>query len=79
MLLQDIPERLRVELNAQAEEEVVCTQLSAEANCHRDAAPFSSGREVLLQRLKEGQRALALSLSLPDEAPQREEFVAVAR
>lgn len=55
------------------------TQLSAGAFSYRDAVRFSNGREVLLQRLKEGQRAVVLCLSLPDELPRREEFVAVTR
>jgi hypothetical protein len=78
LLLQDIPARLQEELKVRPEEEVVFTQLGADAFSYRDAVRFSSGREVLLQRLKEGQRVLVLSLSLPDELPQREEFVAAA-
>jgi hypothetical protein len=76
LLLQGIPAHLREELNVRSEEEVVFTQLGADAFSYRDAVRFSSGREVLLQRLKEGQRALVLNLSLPDELPQREELVA---
>ena len=78
LLLQDIPARLRRKLNVRDEEEVVFTQLSAEAYRHRDAVRFRNGREVLLQELEEGQRAFVNSVSLPDELPEREEFVAPA-
>ncbi len=78
LLLQNIPARLQEELNVRPDEEVVFTQLSADAFSYRDAVRFGNGREVLLQRLEEGQRALVLSLSLPDELPLREEFVAAA-
>ncbi|HEY8461705.1 MAG TPA: hypothetical protein VIM99_15050 [Blastocatellia bacterium] len=74
LLLQDIPARLRRKLNVREEEEVVFTQLTAEANRHRDAVRFSNGREVLLQEFKEGQRAFVISLSLPDETPETEEM-----
>jgi len=73
--LRDIPARLRQKLNVGDEEEVVFTQLSAEANRHRDAVRFRSGREVLLQELEEGQRVFVTDTSLSDELPEREEFV----
>ncbi|MGE0130559.1 MAG: hypothetical protein AB7U82_20975 [Blastocatellales bacterium] len=76
LLLQGIPARLRQKLNVQDEEEVVFTQLGAEANKHRDAVRFKNGREVLLQELEDGQRAFVIGISLPDEAPEREEVVA---
>lgn len=76
LLLHDIPARLRRKLKVREEEEVIFTQLSAEANKHRDAVRFRNGREVLLQELKEGQRAFVISVSLPDELPEREEAVA---
>ena len=77
--LRDIPARLRQNLNVQDEEEVVFTQLSAEANRHRDAVRFGCGCEVLLQELEQGQRVFVISTFLPDEAPEtpeRGEFVA---
>lgn len=74
--LRDIPERLRRKLNVREEEEVVFTQVSAEANKHRDAVRFRCGREVLLQELEHGQRVFVISASLPDEMPEHEEFVA---
>ncbi len=79
LLLRDIPGHLQEELKVRSEEQVVFTQLGADPFCYRDAVRFRNGREVLLQRLKEGQRADVLCLSLPDELPQREEFVAAAR
>jgi hypothetical protein len=57
-------------LHVQEEEVVVFTQLSAEANKHRDAVRLRSGREVLLQELEQGQRVIVISTSLPDEAPE---------
>lgn len=75
LLLQDIPARLQRKFNVSSEEKVVFTQLSAEANTYRDAVRFSNGLEVLLQKLKEGQRAIVLSLSIPDELHQDGEHV----
>lgn len=76
LMLRDIPARLQEEFKVQSEEQVVFTQLGADAFSYRDAVRFGNGREVLLQKLKEGQRVNVLCLSLPDELPQREEFVA---
>jgi hypothetical protein len=67
--LRDIPARLRRKLNVQDEEGVIFTQLSAEANKHRDAVRFRNGREILLQELEQGQRVFVVSTSLPDEPP----------
>jgi hypothetical protein len=78
LLLQDIPARLQRKLNVREEEEVVFTQLSAETYKHRDAVRFGNGREILLQELREGQRALVISVSIPDEPHEREENVAAA-
>jgi hypothetical protein len=78
LLLQGIPARLQRKLNVREEEEVVFTQLSAETHKHRDAVRFGNGREILLQELKEGQRALVINVSLPDEPHEREEDVAAA-
>jgi len=79
--LREIPARLRRKLNVLEEEEVVFTQLSVEANRHRDAVRFRNGREVLLQELEPGQRVFIIDTSLldePPEAPECEEFVAPA-
>jgi hypothetical protein len=77
LLLRDISANLQRQLDVQASEEVTFVQLSAEAYEYRDAVRFSNGREVLLQRLKRGQRANVLSLCCADrredEHQRREE------
>jgi hypothetical protein len=50
------------QLGRRALEEVTFVQLSAEAYQYRDAVRFRDGREVLLQRLRCGQRVEVLSL-----------------
>src|SRR5437773_4990783 len=73
--LRDIPQALQLGLNAT--EEVTFVQLSAEAYQYRDAVRFQNGREVLLQRLRSGQRVEVLNLcsreSREEEHQQREE------
>jgi hypothetical protein len=66
LLLRDIPKDLRRQLDVQAIEEVTFVQLSAEAYQYRDAVRFKNGREVLLQRLKHGQRVEVLDLCSDD-------------
>jgi len=66
LLLRDIPKDLQRELDVRATEEVTFVQLSAEAYEYRDAVRFRNGREVLLQRLKCGQRVKVLSLCCDD-------------
>jgi hypothetical protein len=77
LLLRDIPKDLQCQWDVQATEEVTFVQLSAEAYHHRDAVRFRNGREVILQRLKWGQRVEVLSLcsdgSREAEHEQREE------
>jgi hypothetical protein len=76
LLLRDISADLQRELDVQATEEVTFVQLSAEAYRYRDAVRFRNGREVLLQRLKCGQRVKVLSLCCDDsreEEHQRRE------
>ena len=77
LLVRDIPKDLQGQLDVQATEEVTFVQLSAEAYQYRDAVRFRNGREVLLQRLKCGQRVKVLSLSCADsreaEHQRREE------
>ena len=62
--LRDIPQALRLGLNAT--EEVTFVQLSAEAYQYRDAVRFQNGREILLQRLGCGQQVEVLSLASSD-------------
>jgi hypothetical protein len=76
LLLRDIPQRIQFELGVRTEEEVCFTQLTAATNAYRDAVRFSGGAELLLQRLKPGQRVDVLSLSLAQDELQP---VAVAR
>jgi hypothetical protein len=76
LLLRDIPKDLQRQVNVQATEEVTFVQLSAEAYQYRDAVRFRNGRELLLQRLKCGQRVEVLSLCSVDgreEEHQRRE------
>jgi hypothetical protein len=76
LLLRDIPKDLQRQYDVQATEEVTFVQLSAEAYQYRDAVRFKNGREVLLQRLKCGQRVEVLSLCSDDcreEEHQRRE------
>lgn len=70
LFLQDIPRQLQSEIGVTECEEVTFTQLSALPNTYRDAIRFENGREVLLQKLKPGQRVKVLCLSLPDEVAE---------
>ena len=67
LLMRDIPKDLQRQANVQATEEVTFVQLSAEAYQYRDAVRFRNGQEVLLQRLKCGQRVDVLSLAGAEE------------
>jgi hypothetical protein len=71
LLLRDIPKDLQRQFDVRATEEVTFVQLSAEAYQYRDAVQFRNGREVLLQRLKCGQRVEVLSLC-SDESREKE-------
>jgi hypothetical protein len=64
LLVRDIPQNLRCLYDAGPAEEVTFTQLSAAENTHRDAIRLNNGVEILLQRLREGQRVRVLELSL---------------
>lgn len=68
LLLFDIPQRLRQQLEASDTEIVTFTQRTFEAQVHRDCVRFSNGREVLLQELHCGQRVTVLSLGCDDTA-----------
>jgi len=65
LLVSDIPQSLQVEIGIRGTEEVTFTELTASPFEYRDAIRFRSGREILLQRLKEGQKVRVLSFSLP--------------
>jgi hypothetical protein len=70
--LQDIPERLQREFDVGPNEEVTFTQLTAQPYAYRDAVRFDNGREVLLQKLEPGQRAVVLRLALAEEVADPE-------
>jgi len=67
LLLRDLPQKLQREYRCGEVEEVVFTQTSADAYDFRDAVLFRSGAQVLLQRLKEGQRVRVLFLSRSED------------
>ena len=64
----DIPEYLQREIDVRRTEEVTFTQITASPFRYRDAIRFRNGRQILLQRLEEGQRVRVLGLSLADFA-----------
>lgn len=67
LLLGDISEDVRQAHNIGSVEEVTFTQLTAAENTHRDAIRFLNGKQVSLQRLRDGQRVRVLQLTLPEE------------
>jgi len=66
--LNDIPEDVQKSLAVGPSEEVTFTQLTAITYAYGDAVGFTNGREILLQRLKKGQRVRVLQLSLVEES-----------
>lgn len=75
LILRDIPKNLQKELSVHETEEVRFVQTSAEVNTYRDAVRFENGRQVLLQTLREGQRATVLSLGAAELEPAPEEIL----
>jgi len=73
LILYDIPKTLQREMGVGEIEPVTFTQVSAEVNTYRDAVRFPNGRQILLQRLQEGQRVTVVSL-----APAAQEDVLAA-
>lgn len=69
LTLEGIPLSLQHWLGVSHTEEVTFTQIGCEAYVYRDAVRFSNGRQLLLQRLFEGQIAKVVSLT-GDPAPQ---------
>jgi hypothetical protein len=67
LLLGDISKHVQHSFNVGPTEEVTFTELTATPNTYRDAVRFKNGRELLLERLNEGQRVRVLQLSLRDE------------
>lgn|SRR5262245_3623863 len=72
LMLQEIPKGMQREFSVGLNEEVTFTQLTAQPYTYRDAVRFSNGREVLLQKLEVGQRAVVLCLSLVEEVTEPE-------
>jgi len=68
--LYDIPEDLQRCLGVGAVEEVTFIEQSLEAFTYRDGVRFANGREILLQRLRCGQRAEVLNLGGGEEEPR---------
>jgi hypothetical protein len=73
LLLRDIPEDLQSRFQVGASEEVTFVQLSANAYQYRDAVRFKNGQEILLQKLKCGQRVDVLCLSGTDSRKEEEQ------
>lgn len=68
--LEGIPLSMQKDLGLKSTELVTFTQLGCEAYTYRDAVKFENGKEVLLQWLKEKQRAIVLSLGDRAEQPE---------
>lgn len=62
LTLEGISPEMQLDLGVKETEEVTFTQLGCDAWAYRDAVRFHNGKEVLLQRLRERQRAVVLSL-----------------
>ncbi|HEY2845023.1 MAG TPA: hypothetical protein VGJ09_15280 [Bryobacteraceae bacterium] len=77
LLLLDIPARLQSALDVRVEEDVVFIQTSMDAGQHRDGVRFGNNREVLLQRLTEGQRARLVSMG--GTAEQQEDLAGIPK
>lgn len=71
LLLRDIPADIQDELGVGPAEVVVLTQTGNLVNTHRDTIRFRNTKEILLQRLRPGQRVRVLDLSC---AESREPF-----
>jgi hypothetical protein len=71
--LRDIPQDLQRRYAVGAVEEVTFVQKSAEAFIHRDAVRFANGQDILLQRLRCGQRVDVLSLCGVEEEIELQE------
>jgi hypothetical protein len=68
LLLRDIPEKLQRALALESDvQKVVFTEIGTSG--FRDAVRFESGKELLLQRLTEGQRVDVLALSSGEDEP----------
>jgi hypothetical protein len=66
--LSDIPRKLQREFRIGSIEFVTFTQVTAAESAYRDAVRFCNGHEVILQRLREGQRVLVLALGYGNDS-----------
>jgi hypothetical protein len=79
LLVRDIPEALQDEMGVSWSEKVVFTEIATPAGTYRDGIRFLNGREILLQRLQEGQRVRVLDSSAVQYAdPAAEPLVLLA-
>lgn len=62
LVLKSIPLDLSCKWSVGADESVLFVQTSAEVNTYRDALHFRTGRQVLLQDLREGMRVTVVSV-----------------
>jgi hypothetical protein len=62
LLVHNMPEDIQQSCGSQPAELVTFTQLSVE-NAHRDAIRLGNGAEILLQRLREGQKVSVVKLT----------------
>jgi hypothetical protein len=60
--VEEYPLDLRCKWSVGADESVFFMQTSAEVNTYRDALHFRTGRQVLLQDLREGMRVTVVSV-----------------
>lgn len=63
LLVRDFPAKLQRQCGCEEVEEVSFTQTSLNPASFRDAIRFDNGKQLLLQRLKRGQRVRVLALS----------------
>lgn len=75
LMVHDIPENIQQEFGVRPTEEVVFVELTSEAFTYRDGVRFGNGRQVLLQRLRAGQRVQVLRLGSSEDAPRPEETI----
>lgn len=68
LLVRDLPAKLQRKYYCQDVEEVIFTQTSLDLDSFRDAIRFGNGNQLLLQRLKTGQRVRVLALSSETKA-----------
>jgi len=67
LLVRDIPEELQTELRVGQTEHATFTQITADPYSYRDAIRFRNGREVILQKLREGQRVRVLDMGIAEK------------